>query len=159
MYIALYIPVQLQKLLRLMTHDSIGHLKTLCMNVLSQSIGVMSELKCCRSPLSIEKTLSIRAWIFRLLSFCIGQHLMMLVFWWLPTLGWGINREGFNFKLAMVKTCSTWSLLNKYALWKNFEVDLQTPPSPQTPYIAYEKGKNWKFEFYSCSAQNVFQLT
>ena len=22
-------------------------------------------------------------------------------------LGWGVNREGFNFKLAMVKTCST----------------------------------------------------
>ena len=30
--------------------------------------------------------------------------------------GRGINREGFNFKLAMVKTCSTWLLLNKYAL-------------------------------------------
>ena len=28
----------------------------------------------------------------------------------------GINREGFNLKLAMVKTCSTWPLLNKYAL-------------------------------------------
>ena len=28
----------------------------------------------------------------------------------------GVNREGFNFKLAMVKTCSTWPLLNKYAL-------------------------------------------
>ena len=42
---------------------------------------------------------------------------------------------------------------------KNFEVGLQTPPLPQTPYIAYEKGKNWKFEFYSCSGQNVFQLT
>ena len=27
------------------------------------------------------------------------------------------------------------------------------------PYIAYGKGKNWKFEFYSCIGQNVFQLT
>ena len=31
-------------------------------------------------------------------------------------LGRGLNREGFNFKLAMVKTCSTLPLLNKYAL-------------------------------------------
>ena len=28
-----------------------------------------------------------------------------------------LNREGFNFKLAMVKTCSNWPLLNEYALW------------------------------------------
>ena len=47
---------------------------------------------------------------------------------------------------------------------KNFEEGLQTPllpqtPYTQTPYIAYGKGKNWKFEFYSCSGQNVFQLT
>ena len=32
------------------------------------------------------------------------------------TLGRGVNREGFNFKLATVKPCSTWPLLNKYAL-------------------------------------------
>ena len=31
-------------------------------------------------------------------------------------IGRGVNREGFNFKLAVVKTCSTWPLLNKYAL-------------------------------------------
>ena len=31
------------------------------------------------------------------------------------TLERGVNREGFNFNLAMVKTCSTWPLLNKYA--------------------------------------------
>ena len=48
-------------------------------------------------------------------------------------IGRGVNREGFNFKLAMVKTCSTWPLLNKYALQKKFEVGLQTPPLPQTP--------------------------
>ena len=30
--------------------------------------------------------------------------------------GWCVNREDFNFKLAMVTTCSTWPLLNKYAL-------------------------------------------
>ena len=53
------------------------------------------------------------------------------------TVGRGVNREGFNFKLAMVKTCSTWPLLNKYALKIFFfEVGLQTPPSPQTPYIS-----------------------
>ena len=59
----------------------------------------------------------------------------------------------------MVKTCSTWPLLYKYALSEIFEVGLQTPPLPQTPYIASEKGKNWKFEFYSYNSQNVFQLT
>ena len=59
-------------------------------------------------------------------------------------LGRGVNREGFNFKLAMVKTCSTWAFLNKYALQKKIEVGLQTPPSPQTPYIAYEKGQKLK---------------
>ena len=29
-----------------------------------------------------------------------------------------MNREDFNFELAMVKACSTWPLLNKYALQK-----------------------------------------
>ena len=52
------------------------------------------------------------------------------------TIGRGVNREVRNFKLAMVRECSTWPLLNRYALWKNVEVGLQTPPSPQTPYIA-----------------------
>ena len=28
------------------------------------------------------------------------------------TVGRGVNREGFDFKLAMVKKCSTWTLLN-----------------------------------------------
>ena len=50
------------------------------------------------------------------------------------TLGRGVNGEGFHFKLAMVKTCSTWPLLNKYALWKKNWGG--TPPLPQTPYIA-----------------------
>ena len=31
----------------------------------------------------------------------------------------GINREGFNFKLAMVKTCSTWPLLNMPSIISN----------------------------------------
>ena len=43
-----------------------------------------------------------------------------------------MNREGFNFELAMVKACSTWPLLNKYALQKKrkrkIEVGLRTPP-------------------------------
>ena len=61
--------------------------------------------------------------------------------------GQGVKREGFHFLLAMVKMCSTWPLLNKYALKKEKknEVGLQTPPLPQTPYIAYGKGKNFKF--------------
>ena len=63
-------------------------------------------------------------------------------------LGRGVNREGFNFKLATVKTCSTRPLLNKYALWKNFEVGLQTPPSPQTPYIGLTYGKGQKLKIW-----------
>ena len=47
-------------------------------------------------------------------------------------IGRGINREGINFELAMVKTCSTWPLLNKYAL-KKIEAGPQTPPLPQPP--------------------------
>ena len=50
--------------------------------------------------------------------------------------------EGFNIELTMVKMCSTWALLNKYAISKNFKVGLQTPPLPQIPYMAYEKVKN-----------------
>ena len=45
-------------------------------------------------------------------------------------IGRGINKEGLNFKLATVKTRSTWPHLNKYALSKNFEVGRQTPSSP-----------------------------
>ena len=41
-----------------MTHDSIGHLKTLCTGVLSLNSGVESEWKGCSSPLSIEKMLA-----------------------------------------------------------------------------------------------------
>ena len=51
--------VQLERFM-LMTHDSIGHLKTLCMSVLLLSGGIESEWKGCSSPLSIEKTLSAR---------------------------------------------------------------------------------------------------
>ena len=50
--------VQLQKRLALMTHDSLGHLKMLCMSVLSMSAGVESEWKPYSSPLSIEKMLA-----------------------------------------------------------------------------------------------------
>ena len=56
--------------------------------------------------------------------------------------GRGINREGFNFKLDMVKMCSTWPLLNKYALWKFVEVGLQTDTTViSDPYSAFGKSK------------------
>ena len=55
----------------LMTQDSIGHLKTLCMNILLLSGGVESKWKYCSSLLSVEKMLSPRVWI--------------LLFWgWMP---------------------------------------------------------------------------
>ena len=57
----------------------------------------------------------------------------------------GANKEGFNFKLAMAKTCSTWPLLKNMPLEKKkIEVDFQTPPLPQTPYIAYGIGQKLK---------------
>ena len=43
-------------------------------------------------------------------------HLVLLRTVGVCRLGRGVNMEGFNFKLAMVKTCSNWPLLNKYAL-------------------------------------------
>ena len=47
----------------LVTHDSIGHLKTLCMRVLSVSGGVESEWKHCSSLLSGKINASILVWI------------------------------------------------------------------------------------------------
>ena len=38
-----------------MARDSIGHLETLCVSVLSLSHGVESEWKRCSSPLSVDK--------------------------------------------------------------------------------------------------------
>ena len=57
--------------------------------------------------------------------------------------------------MAMVKMCSTWPLMNKCVLLKDFEVGLQTPRPPQTSYIAYGKGQKLKiwilFLFLLCS--------
>ena len=41
-----------------MTQDSIGHLKTLCMNVLSLAVALESEWKCYSLSQSDEKTLA-----------------------------------------------------------------------------------------------------
>ena len=49
--------VQLQEHFTPMTHDSIGHLKMLCMSVLLLSGGVESEWKRYSSSHSTEKTL------------------------------------------------------------------------------------------------------
>ena len=58
--------------------------------------------------------LSCKSWLPDPKIDCPGQSGNLIV---APCLlGRGVNREGFNFKLAMVKTCSTWPLLNKYAL-------------------------------------------
>ena len=52
--------VQLQERFMLMTHNSIGHLKMLCMSILSLSGGVESEWKRYSSPLlNAEKILSV----------------------------------------------------------------------------------------------------
>ena len=56
--------------------------------------------------------------------------------------------------------CSTWPLLNKYAVYKKkkkkIAVGLQTPQLLQTPCIAYGKGTKLKSLSYFCSGQNVF---
>ena len=44
-------------------HDSVGHVKTLCMSILLLSGCVESEWKHCSSLLTVEKTLSIQVWI------------------------------------------------------------------------------------------------
>ena len=43
-----------------MTQDFIGCLKILCMSILLLRGGIESKWKCCSSPLSIEKTPSVR---------------------------------------------------------------------------------------------------
>ena len=52
--------VQLQERFMLMAHDSIGHLKILCMSALSLSGGTVCEWKHCSSPLCVEKTLGLQ---------------------------------------------------------------------------------------------------
>ena len=54
---------ELKKSFMLMTQDSVGRLKTLCVSVLSLSGGMESEWKRWSSSLSTEKTLSVRIWI------------------------------------------------------------------------------------------------
>ena len=49
--------VQLQECFTLLTHDSIGHLKTLCMSTLSLAVAFESEWKCYSSSQSNKKTL------------------------------------------------------------------------------------------------------
>ena len=64
-----------------------------------------------------------------------------------PTLEWGANREDFDFKLAMVKTCSTWPILNKYMTLKFLKWVFRPHYYlllPQTLYIAYGKGQKLK---------------
>ena len=50
---------QLQEHFMLMTQDSIGHLKTLCMSVLLLRGGMESEWKSCSSSHGVEKVLNI----------------------------------------------------------------------------------------------------
>ena len=62
----------------------------------------------------------------------------------------------------MVKTFSTWPLLNKYDIYKKIEVGLQTPPSLQTPYnlhSLWERPKienlNFVFAWSKCIQSNL----
>ena len=63
--------VQLQEHFMLMTQDSAGHLKTLCISILLLSDGVESEWKHCSSTSCVEKTISVWVWI-QLLHFCLS---------------------------------------------------------------------------------------
>ena len=55
--------VQLQERYTLVTQDSIGHLKTLCMSVLSLVVALESEWKRYSSSQSDKKYTSVRVWI------------------------------------------------------------------------------------------------
>ena len=55
------------------------------------------------------------------LSLIFQNILDITIFFLAYTLGRGINREGFYSKLALVKICSTWPLLDKYVLSKNLK--------------------------------------
>ena len=55
--------VQLQERYTLVTQDSIGHLKTLCMSVLSLVVALESEWKRYSSSQSDEKNASVQVWI------------------------------------------------------------------------------------------------
>ena len=51
--------VQVQEHFTLMTLDSTGHLKTLCLSILSLSGGMESEWKHSGSPLGLEKNATV----------------------------------------------------------------------------------------------------
>ena len=58
------------------------------------------------------------------------QHLIILycIIWYINnihvcTVGQGVHKEGFNFKLAVVKMCSFLPLFSKYALSKEFSCE------------------------------------
>ena len=60
--------------------------------------------------------------------------------WDLYVVGRGVNGEGFDFKLAMVKMCSTWTPLEQNTISKNFEWIFRL----QTYYMAYGKWQKLK---------------
>ena len=58
------------------------------------------------------------------------------------TLGRDVNREGFNFKLAMVKTCSTWPLPEQICPLKTFWSRSSDPTFTSDPlHILWESQK------------------
>ena len=74
--------------------------------------------------------------------------------------GQGVNGEGFNFKLGMVKMYSTWPLMNKYTLSKKIWSGSSDPTVSSDPLTwPMGKAKNWKSEFCSCHGQNVSTVT
>ena len=87
-------------------------------------------------------------------SFCSVMHAR-------PHSRAGVNMKGFNFKLAMVKTCSTWPLLKNTPFKKNTVV--LTPQMMHRhlrlhPLYGPGPDQKLKSEFYFCSDQNLFRL-
>ena len=65
------------------------------------------------------------------------------------TLGWGVNEEGFNSNLAMVKMCSIWPLLNKCPFKKIWRGSSDPTITSDTPSGQKERPKfeNLNFVF------------
>ena len=69
--------------------------------------------------------------------------------WKFCALECGVNREGFNFKLAMVKTCSsaTWPFLNEYALKIIWSVSSDSIITSDPLYSLRERPKTENLSF------------
>ena len=99
--------VQLQERYTLVTQDSIGHLKTLCMSVLLLAVALESEWKPYSSSQSVKKNTSVLVWIQ--LKYC--QH-------WVIETGCQLVLS-HNSKKARTNTVPSKKDLLRHGLWND----------------------------------------